>query len=68
VCGFAGIFGALRTWAEDVLASEGLRHGELLDPAPIARGWRELQEGRRRRGSALWAVVMFEAWRARWVA
>jgi asparagine synthase (glutamine-hydrolysing) len=60
--------GPLRTWAEDVLASEGLRHSELLDPAPIARGWRALQEGRRRSGSALWAVVMFEAWRARWAA
>ena len=30
------------------------------------RAWKDLQEGRRPAGTALWAVVMFQAWRARW--
>ncbi|HEY8150012.1 MAG TPA: asparagine synthase (glutamine-hydrolyzing) [Vicinamibacteria bacterium] len=60
--------GPLRPWAEDLLSSDGLRKSGLLDPAPIARGWKELQQGRRAGGPGMWAVVMFEAWRARWAA
>jgi asparagine synthase (glutamine-hydrolysing) len=60
--------GPLRKWADDLLLGDGLRKSGLLDPAPIARGWKELQQGRRATGPAVWAVVMFEAWRARWAA
>jgi asparagine synthase (glutamine-hydrolysing) len=60
--------GPLRKWGEDLLAGEGLRRSGLLDPVPIARGWQELQAGRRAAGPALWAVIMFEAWRARWAS
>jgi asparagine synthase (glutamine-hydrolysing) len=60
--------GPLRPWADDLLSGDGLRKSGLLDPAPIARGWKELQQGRRAAGPAMWAVVMFEAWRARWAA
>jgi asparagine synthase (glutamine-hydrolysing) len=60
--------GPLRSWAEDVLFTNGLRNSGLLDPAPIAHGWRELQEGRRPAGPAMWAVIMFEAWRTRWAS
>ena len=37
-----------------------------LNAAPIATAWNELQTGRRQCGAALWAVVMFQAWRERW--
>ena len=30
--------------------------------------WQDLQAGRRQTGSALWAVIMFQAWRERWQA
>ncbi len=60
--------GPLRSWAEDVLFANGLRRRGLLDPALIAHGWRELQEGRRPAGPAMWAVIMFEAWRMRWAS
>ena len=60
--------GPLRKWAEDVVTGDALRRSGLLDPTPIARGWRDLQEGRRPAGPALWAVIMFEAWRERWAA
>jgi len=60
--------GPLRKWAEDILCCDGLRRSGLLNPAPIAGAWRDLQEGRRSAGAALWAVIMFEAWRARWAS
>jgi asparagine synthase (glutamine-hydrolysing) len=58
--------GPLRQWAEGLLSRDELGRGGLLDPAPVARAWRDLQEGRRAAGAALWAVVMFQAWRAQW--
>ncbi|HSB60850.1 MAG TPA: asparagine synthase (glutamine-hydrolyzing) [Vicinamibacteria bacterium] len=57
--------GPLRKWAEGLLSFEGLRRGGLLDPVPVARAWRQLLDGRPT-GAALWAVLMFEAWRERW--
>ncbi|HEV3141894.1 MAG TPA: asparagine synthase (glutamine-hydrolyzing) [Vicinamibacterales bacterium] len=60
--------GPLRGWAGGLLAPDALADGGLLDPAPIARAWRDLQDGRRQTGVALWAVVMFQAWKERWAA
>jgi asparagine synthase (glutamine-hydrolysing) len=62
----AWLRGPLRPWAESLLDDNELRSGGLLDPAPVRRAWRELQDGRRPAGTALWAVIMFQAWRARW--
>ncbi len=58
--------GPLRKWAEGLLSYDELGRSGLLDPAPIIGAWRELREGRRPAGPALWAVIMFQAWRARW--
>jgi asparagine synthase (glutamine-hydrolysing) len=58
--------GPLRQWAGDLLAPDRLADGGLLDPAPIARAWEDLQTGRRQTGTALWAVVMFQGWKERW--
>ena len=58
--------GPLRTWAASLLAEDEIRRGGLLDPGPIVGAWRDLQEGRRQTGAALWAVIMFQAWRERW--
>ena len=58
--------GPLRQWADDFLAPDALADGGLLDPAPIRRAWDDLQSGRRHTGTALWAVVMFQAWKERW--
>jgi asparagine synthase (glutamine-hydrolysing) len=57
--------GPLRRWAEPLLASDALAAAGL-DPAPVGRAWSDLQAGRRHGGSALWAVLMFQAWRERW--
>jgi asparagine synthase (glutamine-hydrolysing) len=60
--------GPLRSWGEDVLSADGLRRRGLLDPVPVTRAWRALQAGEQAAGPALWAVIMFESWRARWAA
>jgi asparagine synthase (glutamine-hydrolysing) len=59
--------GPLRDWAEALLSTQSLAESGL-NPAPIASAWNDLQTGRRQSGSALWAVVMFQAWRERWNA
>jgi asparagine synthase (glutamine-hydrolysing) len=59
--------GPLRTWAERLLSRDAMANSGL-SPEPVARAWRDLQDGRRRSGTALWAVLMFQAWRERWQA
>jgi len=58
--------GPLREWGESLLSYDELGRGGLLNPAAIVRAWGDLQESRRPVGAALWAVIMFQAWRARW--
>ena len=58
--------GALRDWAEDLLAEDRLRDGGYLEPAPIRRAWAEHLSGHRNRQHQLWAVLMFESWRETW--
>ena len=59
--------GPLRTWAAGLLSPDALGDSGL-DAAAIARVWKDLIEGRRPAGAALWAVIMFQAWRERWHA
>jgi asparagine synthase (glutamine-hydrolysing) len=58
--------GPLRPWAESLLPDATEGGDDLLNGAAVHRAWRDLQEGRRAVGAGLWAVVMFQAWRARW--
>jgi asparagine synthase (glutamine-hydrolysing) len=59
--------GPLRKWAEALLSRDALT-ASGVDPVPVGIAWRNLQEGRRQSGAALWAVLMFQAWRERWQA
>jgi len=60
--------GPLKSWAEDMLFGQSLnRSGELHVPA-IRQRWREFQAGRDNGANEMWAVVMYQAWKARWVA
>ena len=57
--------GPLRQWAEDLLFSD-VRAGEWFDMPALSRAWQDLQDGRPRAGTAIWAAVMLQAWGLRW--
>ena len=58
--------GPLRQWASDLLTQSALSSGGL-DPAPVGLAWKELLAGRPRTAPGLWAVLMYQAWRQRWL-
>ncbi len=57
--------GPLRDWAEDLL--DPSRLGAPLAPSPVRRMWTEHLSGRRNFAYGLWNILMYEAWRRRWV-
>jgi asparagine synthase (glutamine-hydrolysing) len=60
--------GPLREWAESLLPRTDADGDGLLNTAAVSGAWNELQNGRRPAGAAMWAVLMFQAWRMRWCA
>ncbi len=63
----AWLRGPLREWAENLLDEKRLKAEGMLNPAPIRRHWQQHQAGERDRGNALWIVLMFQAWKERWM-
>jgi asparagine synthase (glutamine-hydrolysing) len=59
--------GPLRKWAEPLLSRDALE-ASGLDPVAVGVAWGDHQDGRRESGPALWAVLMFQAWRQRWAS
>lgn len=62
----AWLRGSLREWGEELLSTERLRASELNAEA-IRRAWAELHCGRGNMTHALWAVLMYQAWKERWL-
>ena len=60
--------GPLRDWAETLLAPKRLAEEGLLDPAVVTATWRTHLAGSRNMQYPLWTVLMFQAWRERWLA
>ena len=60
----AWLRGALRPWAEELLAPAALAADGLLDPAPIRAAWADHLRGRGDHHQRLWAVLALQAWRA----
>ena len=60
----AWLRGPVRPWAEDVLATARRSNDGVLDQRRVARIWREHLTGIHDRGNELWAILMFQAWRA----
>ncbi|WP_341896610.1 asparagine synthase (glutamine-hydrolyzing) [Ferrovibrio terrae] len=60
--------GPLKDWAGDLLSDASLRRDGLIDPGPVQQRWQEHLSGRRNWQHALWTVLMFQAWRARWAS
>jgi asparagine synthase (glutamine-hydrolysing) len=63
----AWLRGPLRPWADDLLSADSLRRGGLIDPAPVRAAWAEVRAGWGRAELAVWAVLVFQAWHARWM-
>jgi asparagine synthase (glutamine-hydrolysing) len=59
--------GPLRSWAESLLPNRDAAGDGLLNSAAVASAWADLQGGQPS-GAALWAVLMFQAWKGRWQA
>jgi asparagine synthase (glutamine-hydrolysing) len=58
----------LREWAEGLLDQRRLAREGLLDWRLIRAKWDEHVKGERNWQSQLWAVLMFQAWKDRWLA
>lgn len=60
--------GPLKGWAEELLFSASLNQsGEIRVPV-VRRRWDDFQAGRNQSANELWAVLMYQAWKERWVA
>ena len=60
--------GPLRQWSEDLLSEDALRREEILQVEPIRRSWKSFLEGRAENALGLWSVLVFQAWRQRWLS
>jgi len=56
--------GPLREWAEEGLGEHALREEAFFDPRPIRQMWTGFLCGNGAWHTQLWAVLMFQAWRA----
>jgi asparagine synthase (glutamine-hydrolysing) len=63
----AWLRGPLRDWAETLLAPERLSREGVLNPGLVTRRWQEHLSERRNWSYQLWTVLMFQAWRERWL-
>jgi asparagine synthase (glutamine-hydrolysing) len=57
----------LRDWAESLLDRRRLERDGILDATVIHRRWTEHLAGKRNWQASLWAVLMFQAWKERWL-
>ncbi|MFN0191988.1 MAG: asparagine synthase (glutamine-hydrolyzing) [Aestuariivirga sp.] len=63
----AWLRGPLRDWVESMIDERRLRTDGLLDPQAIRQRWDEHLKGRRNWHASLWAILMFQSWKARWL-
>jgi len=56
------IKGPLKPWAEDLLDPGPMRAEGWFDPEVVRRRWQDHLSGRRDSATALWAILMFQAW------
>ncbi|MEZ5503151.1 MAG: asparagine synthase (glutamine-hydrolyzing) [Halioglobus sp.] len=58
----AWLRGALRDWAEALLAEDRLQREGFFHADPIRAAWDKHCSGRENHGARLWSVLMFQSW------
>ncbi|MEW5947367.1 MAG: asparagine synthase C-terminal domain-containing protein, partial [bacterium] len=61
------IKGPLRDWAEALLAPRALADSGIFHEQTVRNLWREHLAGRYNHKHRLWHVIMFQAWREKWL-
>ncbi|MGY8635719.1 asparagine synthase (glutamine-hydrolyzing) [Bradyrhizobium sp. 14AA] len=59
--------GPLREWAEDLLDPKRMEVDGILNPVPIRETWEQHLSGQINWQYRLWCVLMFQAWKRRWM-
>ena len=59
--------GPLKSWASDLLSPARLSSSPIIDQQTTLRLWNEHLSGKKNHQHALWNILMFQAWQARWV-
>jgi asparagine synthase (glutamine-hydrolysing) len=59
--------GPLRPWADSLLDERRLAADGIFHSAPIVKRWREHRAGSHDWHDSLWAVLIFQAWKERWL-
>ena len=59
--------GPLREWAEDLISEERLKREGYLKPELVRARWEEHLSGNLSWHYHLWPVLMFQAWKERWI-
>ncbi|MGQ0677901.1 MAG: asparagine synthetase B family protein [Rhodospirillales bacterium] len=59
--------GPLRDWAAGLLDPKRMHADGLIDSKPVQAAWDDHQAARRDWQSPLWTVLMFQAWKRRWM-
>jgi asparagine synthase (glutamine-hydrolysing) len=59
--------GPLRGWAESLLDERRLANDGIFYPEPILVRWREHLAGARDWQYPIWTILMFQAWKERWL-
>ncbi|HYW71426.1 MAG TPA: asparagine synthase C-terminal domain-containing protein [Pyrinomonadaceae bacterium] len=59
--------GPLREWAESLLDEQQLRQDGFFNPALVRSVWNEHLQGSLNHQHRLWIILMFQAWKAKWM-
>jgi len=61
------IKGPLRDWAEDLLVPARLEAGGFANVPRVRQAWEQHLAGQRLWTTPLWTILMYQAWRRRWL-
>jgi asparagine synthase (glutamine-hydrolysing) len=59
--------GPLRPWAESLLDEKKIRSEGFFNPEPIRKKWQEYLSGKRNWQYHIWIILMFQAWKDKWL-